>query len=198
MVKTERRTTHRFRVGDRVEFVMGRRKVIGVITEDRGLIGAHGRRLFQVQVPMDPYEPALFELPADEIQTANSSEASRTLGKNEIVDYLKNGGLIAILQSNLGGKDQPRVWLCRDNLGNVTHTFISERGLLGGATVPFWTLHEGSRVFSDKKDEVTTYLTSFGLSHEEAELIVHAVGTAPWQKRLRISSGLSRSAPFTE
>ncbi|MFO0965639.1 MAG: hypothetical protein U0793_08660 [Gemmataceae bacterium] len=42
---------------------------------------------------------------------------------------LASGGLISILRSNLGGgRNPPRAWLCLDQLGNVTHTFIPERG----------------------------------------------------------------------
>jgi hypothetical protein len=77
-----------------------------------------------------------------------------------------------------GGKNQPRVWLTRDSLGNVVHTFVAERGILGGATVPPFALHD-NRVFAPKRDEVLAYLATFGLSSEDARSVVDAIGTAP-------------------
>ena len=86
------------------------------------------------------------EISEEEVEPANGAEIP-SLEKNEIIDYLKHGGLIAMLRSNLaGGKNQPRVWLCRDTLGNVTHTFAEDRGLLGGGLVPFGALQDGGRI----------------------------------------------------
>lgn len=50
--------------------------------------------------------------------------------------------------------------------------------MLGGETVPFFALQEDC-VFSAKKDEVVGFLTSFGLTRDDAEAVVAAVGTAP-------------------
>ena len=90
------------------------------------------RHLFQIDIPMDPFEPMSVELPADEIEAIPpGAEVTRPIDKQRVIDYLVNGGLISILRSNLsGGKNQPRVWLCLDQLGNVTHTFILERGVI--------------------------------------------------------------------
>ena len=56
-----------FRVGGRVAFTMGQRRLVGHIVEDRGGIATGGRHLFRVEVPLD-FEPALvIELPADEL-----------------------------------------------------------------------------------------------------------------------------------
>ncbi len=77
-----------------------------------------------------------------------------------------------------GGKDQPKVWLTYTPRGRVTHTFVRERGMVGGASVPFFALHE-DRVFVGKKEVVAKFLASFGLNRAEAEQVIAAVGTAP-------------------
>src|SRR4051794_24344159 len=112
-----------FKVGDQVRVPLGRRGVIGVITEDRGPIGFRGRRLYQVRVPMEPAEPAIYELAGVEIEAIDPLKyAAVTMDKKQVIDYLASGGLITILDSNRqGGKYQPRVWLCPDSVGNVTH-----------------------------------------------------------------------------
>src|SRR6516165_2394571 len=109
-----------FHVGDRVRIDFGRRRLTGVIIEDRGAIGAKGRHLFRVQVPMDPFEPMVVELPEDEIEAiAVGTEETLRIDKAKVIEYLVNGGLIAILRSSISGsRNQPRVWLCLDNLGN--------------------------------------------------------------------------------
>lgn len=168
-----------FHLGDRVRIDFGRRKLTGVIVEDRGAIGAQGRHLFLVDIPMDPFEPMSVELPEDEIESiASESETIRQIDKRKITDYLVNGGLISILRSNLGGKNQPRIWLCLDQLGNVTHTFVSARGVIGGQLVPFWSVHD-DKVFTPERDSVLSFVEGFGLNHREAEKIVSEVGTAP-------------------
>jgi hypothetical protein len=151
-----------------------------VIVEDRGPIGAHGRHLFQVDFPMDPLEPMSVELPQDEIEAIPpGTEETQPIDKQKIMDYLVHGGLISILRSNLsGGKNQPRVWLCLDQLGNVTHTFVPERGVIGGQLVPFWAVQDG-KVFTPKRDDVLSFVESFDLNRQEAGKVVSEVGTAP-------------------
>lgn len=169
-----------FRVGDRVGVSLGRRTVPGIITEDRGPLGVRGRRLYQVRVSMDPFEPVITELLEDDIQPIEHSALSEfSLDKKRIIAYLVNGGLIAILRSNLaGGRTQPRVWLRPDSIGNVTYTFEEEWGVVGGATIPFLAVH-GEKVFSPKRVQVLALLQSFDLDRAEAEEILAAVGTAP-------------------
>ena len=58
------------RVGDRVTFELSGRKIVGVIIEDRGGIGAGGRRLLVVRARLDPANESTFELPADELRAA--------------------------------------------------------------------------------------------------------------------------------
>jgi hypothetical protein len=169
-----------FHVGDRVRVDFGRRKLSGVIVEDRGTIGVKGRRLFQVDIPMDPFEPMSVELPEDEMELIPpGADGTQPMDKQKIIDYLIHGGLVSILRSNLSrGRNQPRVWLCPDQLGNVTHTFIPERGVVGGQVVPFSALHE-DKVFAPSLDSVRSFLQSFGLNRQEAEKVVSELGTAP-------------------
>ena len=169
-----------FHVGDRVRVDFGRRKLTGVIVDDRGAIGAQGRHLFQVDIPMDPFEPMSVEVPEDEIEAIPpGTEVTGPIDRQRIVDYLVNGGLISILRSNLsGGKNQPRAWLCLDQLGNVTHTFVPDRGVMGGQLVPIGAVHD-DKVFAPKRDSVLSFVESFGLNHKEAEKVIAGVGTAP-------------------
>ena len=64
------RRSRQLRVGDQVHFNLGGHRVIGTIVEDRGLIGAGGRRLFVVRAQLEAAGESVFELPADELQAA--------------------------------------------------------------------------------------------------------------------------------
>ncbi len=63
-----------FSVGQTVQFSFGSSQVQGEIVEDRGPIGAQGRRLFQVRIARDPYEAEVFEMPEDEIELVPEQE----------------------------------------------------------------------------------------------------------------------------
>lgn len=166
-----------FRVGDSVRVPLGTQKVDARIIEDRGRVGAGGRRLFVVEIPLDPLDSMTFELPETEIE--RGSDEDQRIDEAKLIDYLRNGGLIAILRSNIaGGRSQPKVWLRLDTLGNVTHTFSEGRGVRGGRTVPFWAT-DGESVFLEKVEEVKEYLASLGLRPEQAEDVIRAVGTSP-------------------
>lgn len=62
--------TRELKVGDRVRFNLGGHRVIGVIVEDRGRIGAGGRRLYAVRAQLEAVGESTFELPSDELQAA--------------------------------------------------------------------------------------------------------------------------------
>ena len=115
-----------------------------------------------------------------EVSEFEAEPAERHAPDNgKIVRYLKQGGLLAMLQSNISaGKDQPRLWLRYDTLGNVTYTFIERHGQVGGERVPFLALH-GERILSAKLDAVRHFLISFGLSRNEADDVIRSVGTVP-------------------
>ncbi|MHB1559574.1 MAG: hypothetical protein ACYC61_19170 [Isosphaeraceae bacterium] len=162
----------RFRPGDWVTFQYGVRPVFAQIVEDRGPLGANRRRLYRVRLDWDFNESSDFEMPEDEMEKAVPD-------KTAILKYLKEGGLIQILSTNLqGGRDQPRVWLTYNSRGELAYTFAADRGLIGtGAVVPFWAIHK-DKVFPPKKHAVLDFLSSFGLTREEAESVVETVGTA--------------------
>jgi hypothetical protein len=172
-MSTRKKAAGRFRVGDWVTFPYGTRNAFAQVVEDRGPLGVKGRWIYRIRRFLDDNEPDSFELPEDLIQAAPAP------AKAEVLRYLKEGGLVSILQANLiGGREQPRAWLTYSPRGSVTHTFSADRGVIGGAPVPFFALIE-DKVFTAKKEEVLSFLASFGLSRAEAEDVVAAVGTAP-------------------
>jgi hypothetical protein len=175
----------KFKVGDRVRFDLPSYKVRGTVVEDRGLLGIDGRRHYMVSSPSDPFEPEMHMLSEDELEVDVTPPAP--LEKPEILRFLKNSGLIMILMTNPSpeGPKDPRVWLCRDQLGNVIYTFAAERGQVGGATVPFAAFWDSAHIRAEKRDEVAAYLLTFGLTPEEAEDVIRTVGVAPVKKPRR-------------
>jgi hypothetical protein len=177
---TSQHTNEPPRVGEAVRIKFGHHTLRGTVVEDRGPIGAGGRRLFRVQMETAPDEIEVVEVPADEIERIGADNSEAALSNAEIIDYLVAGGLVSILRQNMaGGRNQPRVWLRRDSHGNVTHTFIAEHGVLGGSTIPFYSLHGRDRVFEPKADEVKDFLRRFGLTQQESAHVVHQIGLAP-------------------
>jgi hypothetical protein len=166
------RQTPRFRVEDWVSFPYGSRRVWAQIIEDRGSIGVKRRRLYRVRICDEQTEEVTFEVPEDELEPVESD-------RGKMIEYLKSGGLVSMLRSNLGGgRDQPKVWLSFDKYGNLTHTFVPERGFVGGSTVPFFAL-QGNQIFTPKANEVVDFLSGFGLSPAEAESVLQSVGKLP-------------------
>jgi hypothetical protein len=173
---TTYRKAPRLRVGNWVSFRYGPDEVWAQIIEDRGPLGVGGRRLYRVRLGDESTgegeEPIAFEVPEDNIKLAQPDP-------HAIVEYLKSGGLLAILQSNLGGgRSQPRVWLTFDTGGKIVHTFERARGLLGGETVPFFAL-QGYQIFTPKVDEVIRFLGTLELDRDDAQQVISAVGTWP-------------------
>ena len=162
----------RFSVRDWVAFRYGARNLIAQVVENRGPLGVNRRHLYRVRVAGESGDLDSFEMPEDELEAATPPDRAA------IVRYLQEGGLVAILRSNLGGgPEQPRVWLTYTPRGELTHTFQSVCGLVGGSTVPFFALHEG-RVFRGKEEDVIRFLGSFGLDRAAAEGVIRVVGTA--------------------
>jgi hypothetical protein len=171
-MSTTRKSTDRFSVGDWVSFPYGARALVAQVIEERGPLGVKRRRLYRVRVGGEGGEADSFEMPEDELNIVSPPEKPRVL------NYMKEGGLVAILRSNLSGGDIPRVWLTYTPRGDITHSFAADRGILGGAVVPFFALHEG-KVFTGKQDEVIAFLAGFGLDRDEANEVLAAIGTAP-------------------
>ena len=69
-MSTARRSSPKFKVGDWVSFLYGARRVLAQIIEDRGPIGVNRRRLYRVQMNLDPSEIATSEIPEDHLEAA--------------------------------------------------------------------------------------------------------------------------------
>ncbi len=174
-----------YRIGDRVRFQFPGYSVWGTIVEDRGPFGVGGRRQYTVSVPSDPFEPSRYMVSEDRLEP--DREPPTPLAKAEILRFLENSGLIRILMTNPSpdGPRDPRVWLCRDQAGDVTHTLVPERGMVGGAPVPYAAFWGSDGIRAEKRDEVATYLLTFGLTHPEAENLIRVVGVYPAKKPRR-------------
>jgi len=174
-----RETSAAFSVGDAVRFPLGSRTARAVIVEDRGPIGAQGRRIYRVRVDYDPDDSVTFEMPGEEMELVPADDAlARPIENSEAVDYLQRGGLISMLQTATSDGKQIGVWLRRDSLGNVTHTFAADRGLVGGAVIPSGAVYD-NRVFTAKSDHVLRFIENFGLVRPDAKAVLKTVGTAP-------------------
>ncbi len=170
---TAKKQSGPFKVGEWVQFQYGTWNPIAQVIEARGPLGANRRHLYRIRLDREAEEPDSFELPEDALQAVPVPD------KPAIMAYLKNGGLVKILHANLGGgQNQPKVWLTYTPQGAVTHTFNAERGMIGGAKVPFFALHE-KKVFTAKQEEVIAFLAKFGLTRAEADKVLRSVGTAP-------------------
>jgi hypothetical protein len=175
----------KFKVGGRVRFGWPTQRVWGTMMEDRGPLGVDGRRQYVVGIPVHPFETERHAVSEDRLELDVTPPAP--LEQVEILDFLENGGLIKLLltKPSLDGPKDPHVWLCRSQPGNVTHTFAPERGQVGGAAVPFAAFRDSSPIRAGKRDEVATYLRTFGLTPEEPEEVIRAVGVGPVKKPRR-------------
>jgi hypothetical protein len=84
----------RFQIGDWVSFLYGPRQVHGKVVEDRGPLGAHGRRIFLVQADIGQDEEATFEVPEDnldEFTQAIEDEPSPGTRVEFKVTYVRQG-----------------------------------------------------------------------------------------------------------
>jgi len=166
-----------FKKGDKVWVPLAVGRVRGAVIEDRGPLGLEGRHVYRVSVPNDPYVSEEYTLSEDELTLLDEREEQsehEQPAPNAIMEFLVDGGLIAILQTN----GPERVWLRRDASGNLTFTFMEGYSATGGHVPPAYALH-GERIFSPKEREVSEFIQSFGLSEEQAEHIVSSIGKAP-------------------
>src|SRR5579871_4111836 len=150
----------KFRVGDRVQFESGgpkwRHTVWGTIVEVRGPIGINGRRLYFIDVPMDPDEPLRTVMEEDELEPDTISRVP--LKKSEIIDFLKKRLPGIVFWNPSTEHEDPVVWLGRDSPGEITYTFSPRRGMIGGKLIPELALCKGRRIDARKKDEVAEFL----------------------------------------
>lgn len=172
-MKVKKAQPARFQVGDWVSFPYPVEPVVAQILADSGPLGIGGRHLYRIRLDLTWAEPDMFEVAEDELKRVPLPD------KVALLKYFKEGGLVAMLQTNLIRADKdPQVWLSYTREGHLTHTLLRYRGVLGGVTVPYFALHE-TRVFAGKQEQVIDFLAGFGLTRHEAEEVIAAVGTAP-------------------
>lgn len=66
--RSRKKRDREINVGDRVYFTVGSRRVCGTVVEDRGNIGARGRRLYSIRADLDREEESIIELPEEELK----------------------------------------------------------------------------------------------------------------------------------
>ena len=174
----------KYRVGERVQFLLGKDMVWGTITRVPEISRHHDRRWYHLSLSQDPDEPYDWLMDESEIEPDLISRVP--LEKSEILEYFTNWGLVAMLISTpwSESRDWP-AWLCRTMGGMVTYTFNPSHGLIGGKPIPYDALRPGDKIDARRKDEVAEFLLSFGLTPEEAEGVIRAVGVAPVKRPRR-------------
>ena len=60
----------RYRIGDKVKFMYGQIPVVGEITEDRGLLGVKGERVYGLRYALPESDPTYGEVPEGELEPA--------------------------------------------------------------------------------------------------------------------------------
>lgn len=166
-----------FKVGDKVWVPVPLGRVPGIVIEERGNLGRGGRKVFRVTVPNHPYSADVFLVDEDEIDHLTETEQAALqehLDPTAIKDFLIHGGLISILVRN---SPEP-VWLRRGPGGQLTYTYIEGYSATGGEVPPMFALH-GEKIFTPKREAVGRFLKSFGLTDQDAEVVMRTVGVAP-------------------
>ena len=95
----------------------------------------------------------------------------------KLVDYLANGALINILQTN-SGKNPPSVWITPQPDGSYSYGFTKEPNSVGGHPAPFGAV-QGRKIFRAVENDVVGFLDTFGLSKAEAKSVVQRIGVEP-------------------
>jgi hypothetical protein len=94
-----------------------------------------------------------------------------------LVDYLSNGALINILQTN-SGPNPPRVWISAQPDGSYRFGFAKLSDGVGGHAAPFGAVQSG-KIFRAMETDVVEFLRTFGLSKAGAESVVQRIGVEP-------------------
>src|SRR5262245_27220113 len=132
-MRTTKKKSGPFRLGDWVSFLYGPEKAIAQVIEPRGPLGFKGRHVYRIRFAGDNDDTNAFEVSEDGMEAAPPPD------KEVIINYLKEGGLVAILFGNLEKKrEQPKAWLTYKQRGGVTHTFLADLGVVGGALIPYF------------------------------------------------------------
>ena len=94
-----------------------------------------------------------------------------------LIDYLSNGALINILQTN-SGPNPSAVWISALPDGSYRYGFAKEPNSVGGHITPFGAV-QGGKIFRAMETDVVRFLGTFGLSKAEAESVVQRIGVEP-------------------
>lgn len=143
----------RFRPGDWVTFRYGVMPVIAQIIEDRGPLAGGGRRLYRIRLEWEHDASHCFEMPEQDLEKIVPDEGAMARYreqeglKDAVLQYLKQGGLVKILRTNIQGdrpvESHPKAWLTCSPRRRVSYTLTPGPAAIGsGATVPFWALEE--------------------------------------------------------
>jgi hypothetical protein len=173
-MNTARTRRPKVRAGDWVTFQYGTRQVFAQVIDEGDPFSPKSLRRYRVRLEETYTDPTELRMHEDKMEKAVPDKAA-------IIQYLKQGGLADLLRTNLQeGEDPPRVWLMFTRYGQLTHTLNPVLKVTGkGTPAPFFAVLK-NKVYAPDKAKVVEYLTkSFGLTPEEAEDVVQAVGTAP-------------------
>jgi hypothetical protein len=132
----------RFHVGDRVLLLYGPRQVEGYVVEDRGPLGAHGRRIFLIRADLGQDEEATFEVPEDNLEhfsQATEDKASPGPRVEFSVTYTRQGS--------------SRKWQAETKPGRV-HQGVEAKGAVAYSTARW----EGDAQDDEKRSIVTVFL----------------------------------------
>jgi hypothetical protein len=185
MTSRNGRPSAKYRVGERVQFLLGKDPVWGTITRLPRTLSHDRPKWYHLSLSQDPYEP--YDWMAEESEMEPDSISRAPLTKSEILEYLTNSGLEGMLISNPWSETAALpTWLCRSMGGTVTYTFDMNHGLIGGKPIPQFTLYrDGHTIEPRRKAEVAEFLLCFGLTPEEAEDVIKAIGVASVRKSRR-------------
>ena len=95
----------------------------------------------------------------------------------KLVDYLSNGALKNILQTN-GGANPPSIWIMPQPDGTYRYGFNKEANSIGGFLAPFGEVQD-RKIFRAMEKDVVGFLCKFGLSKAEAESVIVTIGVEP-------------------
>ena len=169
-------TQPKIRVGDRVAFDWVFNHLVGIVVEITAPILPGKKRLIRVSVPNDPYEEETYPITIDDISAVGDEiPTPEAITNAEAFDYIQNS-LLSIIYAGYDEHRYARVWLKREHgNGFLTHTYVPDRGMLGGGGVPYDVLWN-NKLKQSRLDEVRTFLKSFQLAHEQVESIIHKIG----------------------
>jgi hypothetical protein len=91
MSESRKKAARRFRVGDRVSFHYGLRKITARIVEDRGPLGVQGRRLYRLRPLSVPQETGDVEMPEDELEAAPGPNEEGAAPLQFDIVYIRSG-----------------------------------------------------------------------------------------------------------